>query len=502
MTMSKRSWAVAGLLAVCLTVALALGGLGGAPAVSSAAQPTLEPARGRADMAELRRLADNLSLLFHHTAETVSPAVVWISTTRTIRVRTPGFFFQPFFEDPFFREFFGPGSPWGNAPRGPREREYKQRGLGSGFIFDERGYILTNNHVVSGADEVEVKLADKSTYKAKIVGTDPATELAVIKLVGDVGELPVVKLGDSDELSVGEWVLAIGNPMGLARTVSAGIVSAKGRSIGIARYENLIQTDAAINPGNSGGPLVNLRGEVVGINTAILSGGGGGNIGIGFAIPINMAKSILGDLMAGRKVERGGLGILGKDLTPALARQFEFEGTEGALVDEVIQGSPADRAGMKPGDIITRWGQRRIRDYNELREAVAATKPGTTVRVRVWRDGEFRTLKVEVGRLSEIETAQSARNWTGLRVAPVDQSTADYFGMERLEGVVIKEVEPGSPAQDAIEPGDVILSVQRKKVRSVADFNRLIATTSAEEGVLLRVLSRRTRHAGWIYIRG
>jgi len=453
MTRSKRSWAVAGLLAVCLTVALALNGLGGAPAVSSAAQPAPEPARGRADMAELRRLADNLSLLFHHTAETVSPAVVWISTTRTIRVRTPGFFFQPFFEDPFFREFFGPGSPWGNAPRGPREREYKQRGLGSGFIFDERGYILTNNHVVSGADEVEVKLADKSTYKAKIVGTDPATELAVIKLVGDVGELPVVKLGDSDELSVGEWVLAIGNPMGLARTVSAGIVS-------------------------------------------------GGNIGIGFAIPINMAKSILGDLMAGRKVERGGLGILGKDLTPALARQFEFEGTEGALVDEVIQGSPADRAGMKPGDIITRWGQRRIRDYNELREAVAATKPGTTVRVRVWRDGEFRTLKVEVVRLSEIETAQSARNWTGLRVAPVDQSTADYFGMERLEGVVVKEVEPGSPAQDAIEPGDVILSVQRKKVRSVADFNRLIATTSAEEGVLLRVLSRRTRHAGWIYIRG
>jgi len=498
----RKRLALATLLAVGLAIGLALGGVLHTPTAAHSAAPQAVE-QDEQQMAELRKLADNLALLFRRTAESVSPAVVWINATRTVRVRTiDPFFDSPFFDDPFFRRFFGPETPRGWEPR---EREYKQQGLGSGVIIDARGYILTNNHVVAEADELEVKLADGRTFEAKVTGTDPDTELAVIKLEGDVEDLPVAVLGDSDDLHVGEWVIAIGNPLGLAHTVSAGIVSAKGRSIGLARYENLIQTDAAINRGNSGGPLVNLHGEVIGINTAIISSSGG-NIGIGLAIPINMAKGILDDLKAGRPVERGFLGIRGKDLTPELAQQFDYEGTTGALVSEIVPDSPAEAAGMKAGDIIIRWEGKQVRNFAHLRELVAATDPNKTAAVEIWRDGAPMTLQVKVGRLGEFEQA-GVSTWTGIRVAPVTDEVRNRFGRKDLRGVVVAEVAEDSPAaKRGIEEGDVILAVKlpRERVAFVASpgqFEELVSRVKPGEGVALLVLDRRGRGSFWMSLR-
>ena len=494
----RKSVAVAAVLAAGLIVGMAAGGLFRTPPAAQSAPTSVElaplvPGQTDAQMAELRKLADNLGLVFRKTAESVSPSVVWINATRIVRVRQ----FNPFLDDPFFERFFGPESP---RSQGPSERQFKQQGLGSGVIVDPQGYILTNNHVVSGADELEVKLADGRTFKAKVSGTDPDTELAVIKLEGDVKDLPTARLGDSDELYVGEWVIAIGNPLGFAHTVSAGIISAKGRSIGLARYENLIQTDAAINPGNSGGPLVNLRGEVIGINAAIASGSGG-SIGFGFAIPSNMARAVLDDLKMGRTVERGFLGVQGADLTADIARDFEYDGTEGALINEVVPDSPAEAAGFKVGDIIVRWGDAKIKDYEHLRQAVAATDPGETVAVVVWRDGAETQLKVKVARLADYDRAV-ALSWLGIAVGPVDQNARARFGKEDLRGVAVVKVDEGSPAADLISEGDVIQSINREPVAGVADYSRLIAKTSRKTGVLLYVLSARTGFGRFVRIRG
>jgi serine protease Do len=355
---------------------------------------------------------------------------------------------------------------------------------------------------VEGADELEVKLADGRSFKAELAGADPATELAVIQLQGDLGDLPTAELGNSDKLYVGEWVIAIGNPLGLSHSVSAGIVSAKGRGLGgrIARYEDLIQTDAAINPGNSGGPLVNLRGEVIGVNTAIVSRTGG-YMGIGLAIPINMAKGILDDLKAGREVRRGFLGIIGADLTPELAGQFGYESTEGALVNEVLEESPADEANLKAGDIITTWKGQEVNDFAHLRRMVAATEPGAEVKVKIWREGKERTLTIEVARLQTQRQAR-AETWLGVTVESVTDETRERFGRDRLQGVVITEVEPDSPAGQALEDGDVILSVNRQPVRNVEEFQRMMARTEKEKGALLHVLDRRTGHARFLYVRG
>ena len=445
------------------------------------------------EVAELRDFADKLGRLFSTVAQNVSPSVVWIEAERTVTLRSPGFDTQ----DPFFERFFGPDF---RDMLGPQEREFKRRGLGSGVIFDGGGYILTNNHVVAGADELQIKLADGREFEAELAGADPDTELAVIKITGDdVKNLPVATLGDSDRLYVGEWVIAIGNPLGLSHSVSAGIVSAKGRGLGIAKYENLIQTDAAINPGNSGGPLVNLRGEIVGINTAIVSRTGG-YMGIGMAIPINMAKGILDDLKAGRPVERGFLGIIGADLTTELAEQFGYRGTAGALVNEVLDDTPASRAGLKAGDIVMRWGGKQVEDFSHLRRLVAATDPGEKVKVDIWRDGKERAVEIEVARLSDQEQA-GEKNWLGIRVAPLTDQIREQFGRADLEGVVIAEVQRGAPA-GALEVGDVILSVNRRPVRSVTEFNKQIGATSREKGALLRVLDQRSGHARFLYIRG
>ena len=478
----KKQRTVVLVLAVGIVIGLAFSGLLGGPADIAAAPKTDQ---ARESLAELQDFANNLETLFRSAAESVSPAVVFISTEKTIRVTTPGL---P--RDPMLERFFGPHS------YGPREREYKQSGLGSGIILDGEGYILTNNHVVAEADELKVKLLDGRTFDAKPVGADPATDLAVIKLEGEPGELPVAPLGDSDELDVGEWVVAIGNPFGFSHTVSAGIVSAKGRVLGMSDYEDLIQTDAAINPGNSGGPLVNLNGQVVGINNTIFSRTGGYQ-GIGFAIPINMAKGILDELKAGKKVERGFLGIYGQDLNPEIATQFGYEGEGGTLVNEVAPDAPAAKAGLEAGDIITHWRGALVKDWAHLRQMVADTEPGEKAQATIWRDGKQKTITLEVALRQDYEQV----GWLGITVAPLTEEVKNQLGRNGLQGVVVAEVAEDSPARGGIEGGDVILSVARRPVRSVAEYQKAVADANPRRGVVLHVLHHRTGRARFILVR-
>ena len=484
--MKRERTAIALLFALALVVGLFLGDVLRTPQSGFA-----DPAQRRElrnDLKELEDFADKLGTLFQKVSEYASPAVVAISSERIIRYQSPGSSspFDRFFEDPFF----------GPSPA-PRERQERRRGLGSGFIFDKDGYVLTNNHVVEGADKLEVTLADDRTFNGVVVGTDPDTDVAVIRLEGDFGDLPVIELGDSDGVEVGQWVIAIGNPFGLTHTVSAGIVSAKGRTgMRIAPYESWIQTDAAINPGNSGGPLVNLKGQVIGINTAIVSGSGG-NVGIGFAIPMNMAKAVLPELKRGEKVVRGYLGIYGRDLTPELAEQFEYGSGEGALVNEVIEDSPAAKAkpvgapgvesGLKPGDIVTEWAGQKVRSFGDFRNQVAATKPGTSVNCKVWRNGKELTFKVALEKRSA-EVAEAA--WRGITVQPLTEELAQQLGRRGLAGVLVADVAPNTPAEGKVSPGEVILSVGRVGVTSVEQFLQLtrdIERTAAEKAVLLHV---------------
>jgi len=474
----RRKSIVALMLAICLAVALVTFGLGRGPASAVAAA---KPNDAQASLKELQGFAENLGQLFEKAAEAVSPSVVFLTTERMETVRTPAFGFQ----DPFFDRFFGP-----EDRTYPSERQVPLMGLGSGVIVDSEGYVLTCNHVVAGAEKLKVTLADGRTFDAKATGTDPDTDLAVIKLEGDVKDLPAAVLGNSDDLHVGQWVLAIGNPFGFANTVSAGVVSAKGRIIRKARYEDLIQTDAAINPGNSGGPLVNLSGEVVGLNNAIISPTGAYQ-GIGFAIPINLAKEVLDDLKAGKTVERGYLGILGDDVEPGVAEQFAYKGKGGGLVNEVQPDSPASKAGIQEGDIIMRWNGKEVENFSLLRRMVAATQPAQKVEVTVWREGKENTLTLEVARLAESQQA-NASGWLLLQVGPVTDEIRQRLGRGNLQGVVVTAVAPDSPARQAIEAGDVIQSINRQRVSSVEDYSKLVAGTNPKNGVLLRVLSART----------
>ncbi len=465
------------VIAVILTVLVCMG------AGNFSTWSSVRSVAAQDDGEQLHRLADDLGEIFRRAAETVSPAVVWIEAERRVEV-------QPRRHP--FEEFFGP-------PREP-EREFRQRGLGSGIIIDAEGHILTNHHVVAEADIITVKLPDGREFEALVAGADEPTELAVIRLEGDFEDLPVVSFGDSEELHVAEWVIAIGNPMGLASTVSVGVVSAKGRSVGLARYENLIQTDAAINPGNSGGPLVNLRGEVVGINTAIISPTGA-HMGIGLAIPINMAKPILDAMIAGEEVQRGYLGIYGADVTPELAESFGYDRTEGALVNEVVPGSPAEEAGIEPGDIIMKWAGEELDDFTQLRFKVAETSPGEVVEVELFRDEETVTIELEVGSLLE-EEAPTAETWLEIEVDPVTDQVRRHFDIPDLQGVLVREVTPGSPAAELLRPGDVVLSVNREPVTDVDEFYNAVEETTPETGVLLRVLDGRTGRSRFVRIRG
>ena len=416
-------------------------------------------------------------------AKQLSPAVVNISITRVTEGAQ-----SPFGEgDPFsehWKRFFGDPFP---------RRPSRQKSLGSGVIVDRDGLILTNNHIVEGARKILVRLSDEREFAAEVVGRDPKTDIAVIR-INAKGDFPAATLGDSDRLEVGEWVLAIGNPFGLKHSVTSGIVSAKGRHIGAGPYDNFIQIDAKINPGNSGGPLINMRGQVVGINTAIFSRGGG-TIGIGFAIPINLVKELLPQLKAKGKVTRGWLGVVIQRVTPAIAESLSLDKATGALVADISKDGPADRGGIEVGDVIIEFDSQEVRESNDLPILVARTPVGKNVRVELMRDGKRVELQVTIGERKEEEVVASTtgRDALGLTVQRVTPQIAESLGLDRAEGVVITFADPGSPADEAgLRRGDVILEIDRKPIRSLADYRKAIARIKKGKGTLFLAHRRDT----------
>jgi serine protease Do len=386
-------------------------------------------------------------------------------------------------QDPFwepFERYFGP------VPRG----QQKQRSLGSGFVIDKEGLIVTNNHVVENAEEITVQTASDKEYKAKIVGRDPKTDLAVIKIDPNGESLTPVHLGDSDTLRVGDWIFAIGNPFGLNNTVTAGIVSAKSRFIGQGSYDDFIQTDAAINPGNSGGPLVNLQGEVVGINSAIFSRSGG-NIGIGFAIPINLAKELIPQLKDKGKVTRGWLGVYIQKVTPDIAESLKLESPHGALVADVMEDTPAGQAGIQVGDVITEFDGHPVKESTDLPLIVARTPIGKSAEVKLMRDGTPKTVTVKIGELKEEEVAvaQGGAGELGLAVQNLTPEIAESLGIDaKTKGVVVAGVEPGSPADEAgLQRGDVVLEVNREPVPNEGAYRKALKKMDKGKSVLLLV---------------
>ena len=411
----------------------------------------------------------------------VSPAVVTIRSSR--RVRAPRQY--PFAEDPFFR-FFG-------IPRGGGGESPVQRGLGSGVIVTANGDILTNHHVVDGAEKITVELSDKKTYTAKMVGTDPRSDLALLKI--DASNLPVLSLGDSDHVRVGDVCLAVGNPLGIGETVTAGIISAKRRSTGLSdgNFEDFLQTDAPINQGNSGGALVNTTGELIGINAQILSTTGG-NIGIGFAIPSNMAKTVLTQLSKGGKVRRGQLGVSIQPVTSEIAAGLGLKEVKGVLVSGVTPGSPADRAGIKPGDVIVAINGQATNDSNDLRNRIASTPPGTEVTLTVVRDGKEMQVKATLGELAESASNQPQGSGVGggaaqlgISARPLTPDDAAQLGLPRsAAGLLVESVDPAGPAAEVgIRPGDVIVEANRQPVRSVNDLQSAVQKSGAQPTLLL-----------------
>ena len=424
------------------------------------------------------------SQIFVKLAERLKPVAVNISTTKVVK-RRRGQFIHPFRDDPF-RDFFGDDffdRFFGQTP----QRDYKLRSLGSGFIIDREGYIITNNHVIEGADEIKVRLSDKEEFDAKIVGRDVKTDVALIKIDPPKG-LPVAQLGDSDELKVGEWVMAIGNPFGLDQTVTVGIVSAKWRKIGAGPYEDFIQTDAAINQGNSGGPLFNTRGEVVGVNTAIFSTSGG-SIGIGFAIPINLAKNVVKQLKEKGRVVRGWLGVIVQAVTPELADSFGLKQRKGALVADIEGGGPADKAGIKKGDIILDFDGKEIEEMSELPLTVAQTPVGKQVEVTILRNGKTLTKEVEIGELKEEEVYafgdEGTRKDIGMEVSELTRELAQKYRISETRGVLVTYVESDSPADLAgIREGDVIIEINRETVENLDEYYRAIREAKKNERIL------------------
>ncbi len=474
----SRPLAALALLALLLPLAgpaLARSGASNAPA--SGLEQLQQESKARAQVVKL-----------------ASPAVVNIMVVKHAAENGEGTGQLPGpFNDPLFRKFFQDRIP---AP----PRNFQLHGLGSGIIVDAKGYVLTNNHVVAGADKITVKLPDGREFPGKVLGTDPPTDVAVVQIEGK--DLPVARLGNSDEIDVGESVLAIGNPFGLEQTTTAGIVSAKGRNqMGIADYENFIQTDASINPGNSGGPLLNLKGEVIGINTAIY-GNTGGNLGIGFAIPINQAKGIMGELIADGKVVRGYLGVVIQDLTPDLAGAMNLKPHEGVLVSSVAEGTPAREAGLRQGDVIASFQGHPVNSVGALRNAVAAVRPGTAVPAEVLRDGKRVTLTVKIAPQPKnlLASAQgeagslggspgdATPDVLGMTLQPLSPELASRMGVKDRDGVVITGVEDNSPAADAgLEQGMEIVEVNHHPVRTVNDVRAQVDPLPAKSHVLLLV---------------
>jgi serine protease Do len=430
---------------------------------------------------------------FSDLAEIVRPSVVNIQVSK--KPQNTGlekFGGNPFGEGSPFGDFFGPFGGFGNRP--PAR---KQQGIGSGFIINNDGYILTNNHVVEDADQIKVKLADGKEFDGKVIGRDPKTDLALIK-IKESPDLKPLKLGNSDALKVGSWVLAVGSPFGLEQTVTAGIVSAKGRVIGSGPYDNFIQTDASINPGNSGGPLVNMQGEVIGINTAIIASGQG----IGFAIPVNMATEVASQLQKHGRVTRGLLGVTIQDVTPELAKSLALDKARGALVSQVLPGESADKAGMKQGDVIVNFDGHNIESSHDLPLIVAGTKIGKETTVTVIRDGKELKLKATIGEMEDEKVAGTkspGQPLLGVDLQTLTPQIARELGIKQTAGVVVTGVESGSPADEAgIKTGDVIGSVNRKPVKNVSEFAKEVE--KAKKGGALLLLIHRGQSALFVAV--
>ncbi len=451
-------------------------------------------------------LADNPSVqkamevqnAFRLVVKLIKPTVVNINTETVIKQRfgsgrDP---LEQFFGDDFFEYFFG----------SPREKESIQRALGSGVIIDKDGYILSNFHVVENASKIMVKLANGKEYKAEIIGTDKPTDLALLK-IKTKEKLQAAPIGDSDELEIGDWAIAIGNPFGLDHTFTIGIISGKGRS-GImnadgSKYENYIQTDAAINQGNSGGPLVNIKGEIIGINAAIMTSplGAGGNIGIGFAIPINMAKTVFKQLKEKGKVTRGYLGVTIQDLTPELAKHFKRDPNTGVIISDVLKKSAAEKAGIKSGDIIIEYNGKEIKGSNQLRNIVAETPPKTEVKVKIIRNKKKKTLTVKVGELPENEdekeisrnSKNESESWLGLKVDDIKSIYIDRFKLDKDEtGVIIIHIEPGSNAsREALRSGDILKQINGIRIKDKDDFDKFIDKYGKKDSFLLVIKRER-----------
>ena len=432
------------------------GGLASQKSAAQEPKPTTA-ARGLPDFAAL--------------AKRLRPGVVNISTTQiNNRGDTSNFFGQ--------NDRFG----------APSSREqFRQRSLGSGFIIEPDGLILTNFHVVDNAEKITVRLLDGSEFAGRVVGIDQKTDIALVKISAQ--DLPVAPLGDSDRLEVGEWVMAIGNPFGLDNTVTSGIVSAKDRQIGAGPYDHFIQTDASINPGNSGGPLVNLQGEVVGIDTAIFSQSGG-NIGIGFAIPINLVKDLLPQLKNGGKITRGWLGVSVQGVTPDLAASLGLGQVKGALVSNVVHDSPADRAGIKAGDVIVGYEGKPINNANDLPSLVAGTPVGKTVSLQVMRGNKATPLTVAIGKMKDEEVIASTteKSELGLTVEEITPDIAEDLGLEHTHGVVITDVVPDGLGEDAgFQPGDIVREINRQPVRNLSDYRKIMASAPHGKSILFLV---------------
>jgi serine protease Do len=433
--------------------------------------------------------AKSLGLAFVEVAKKVQPSVVNVTTEKTITMKPWERYGEDYFKGSPFEDFF---KGFGFSPREKgKEYRHKQRSGGSGVIVDKEGYILTNNHVVEGADKVKVRLIDGREFTAIVKGQDSRTDLAVLHIKAK--DLPVATLGDSDKLEVGEWAIAIGSPFGLEHTVTVGVISAKGRSgLGTGTYEDFVQTDASINPGNSGGPLINIDGEVVGINAMIIQPG----TGIGFAIPINMAKQILNDLIKQGKVVRPWLGISAQDLTPELAEQFQVKEKEGVLVAQIHQGTGAEKAGLVSGDIIKSVEDKAIKNANELVKEIQKKKVGQKVKLSMVRDGKPMTIEVTLSAMPDKPEAMKEKEVEEKLGAQVQELTPQLAARYRISseikrGVVVISVEEGSPADElGLQEGDVILEINRKKIETIKDFEKTIKDLNLEKGIVFRLHRR------------
>jgi len=434
---------------------------------------------------------DTLNASLADVAETVKPSVVNISTTKTISMKDHPL--GDFMDDPFFKKFFGDKL----YPHGEK-KQYKSSALGSGVIVTSDGYILTNNHVVQDVDEIKVVLHNRNELPGKVIGNDPKSDLAIIKV--DAKDLPAITMGSSEKMKVGELVIAVGNPFSLGHTITMGIVSAVGRSnVGIAEYENFIQTDAAINPGNSGGALVNVHGELIGINTAIFSTSGG-YMGIGFAIPSDIAKTNMQSIIKHGKVVRGWLGVQIQNITDDLAKHFDIKEDKGALVTNILSGTPAEKAGFQRGDIIVEFNGKTVVDTNDLRNKVAATLPGTEVNIKVIREGKETDIPVTIGEQTGDKKSVEGKFENLLSGVHVQELTAEIKqGLEipdKTSGVIITNIEEESPAAELLRKRDVVAEINRQSIKDLSEYKDLVSKITDKDSVLLLVF----RSGGYIYV--